>query len=527
MSLDQPINIASLAWLLVALTLVLIGAALWIFRLRRQLIAEQRAVLALQEARQIAQALSDHVPGMLGYWTRDLRCSFANKEYLTWFKRSQQQMLGLSMQELLGPELFGNNEPHIRAVLAGENQQFERQLTRANGEIGYTWAQYIAHKVDGEVRGFVALVLDISELKKAEKALRESEAFNLAVLNSVAAEIAVLDREGIIIAVNQPWRQFAEANGGPKNGSIGHCYLDSCRGTGDPAQASDSSPLEAHAGIAAVLNGSKRSFNLEYPCDSPTEQRWFAMNVTPLSRDAGGAVISHSSITQLKLIEAQLQRSLQDKTALLLEVHHRVKNNLQVITSLLRMEARRSESAATKTVLKDMQARIRSMSLLHETIYRSGTFAAIDLGTHIRQVASQSLKNLQVEDGLLQLHVQAQSLQVGLDQATACGLLLTELVSNCLKHGFSDGRAGEIRIQLAPKPDSALWSLRVSDNGAGLPSDFDARQGKSLGLQLVGSLATQMGGILLIGAGPAAEFTVDFAPEKPAALEINLARSSL
>ncbi|MCV2370118.1 sensor histidine kinase [Roseateles oligotrophus] len=527
MSLDLPTNIVAPVWALPALTLVLIAAGLWIFRLRRQVAAQQRAVLALQEARQIAQALSDHVPGMLGYWTHDLRCSFANKEYLTWFKRSQQQMLGISMQELLGERLFSMNEPYIRGVLAGKDQQFERQLIRANGEIGHTWAQYIAHKVNGEVRGFVALVLDISELKKAEKALRESEAFNLAVLNSVAAEIAVLDRKGIIIAVNQPWRQFAEANGGPKNGSVGHSYLDNCRSSGDPAQATDSSPLEAHAGIAAVLSGSKRSFNLEYPCDSPTEQRWFAMNVTPLSRDEGGAVISHSSITQLKLIEAQLQRSLQDKTALLLEVHHRVKNNLQVITSLLRLEAGRSENAATKAALKGMQARIRSMSLLHETIYRSGTFAAIDLGAHIRQVASQSLKNMQVEDGLLQLHVQAQNLQVGLDQATACGLLVTELVSNCLKHGFADGRAGEIRIGLAPKPDSTLWSLHVSDNGAGLPSDFEARKGKSLGLQLVGSLATQMGGILQIGAGPTAEFTVDFEPERPAAIEINLARSSL
>ncbi len=223
-----------------------------------------------------------------------------------------------------------------------------------------------------------------------------------------------------------------------------------------------------------------------------------------------------------KQAEQALQSSLQEKTALLLEVHHRVKNNLQVISSLLRLEAGRSEHTATKGVLKDMQARIRAMALLHETIYRKGTFAAIDLGTYVGQVASQSIKTLSTTPGAVALRLEINSVQVGLDQATPCGMLISELVSNCLKHGFPPGRTGEVCIELYPLNKPGQWRLRVSDTGIGLPEGFAARQKGSLGLQLVGDLAIQMGGVLEVGAGPQAVFTVDFKTEKPAPIAINL-----
>ncbi|MCV2366529.1 histidine kinase dimerization/phosphoacceptor domain -containing protein [Roseateles oligotrophus] len=214
--------------------------------------------------------------------------------------------------------------------------------------------------------------------------------------------------------------------------------------------------------------------------------------------------------------------ALREKTALLLEVHHRVKNNLQVITSLLRMETSRSEHQPTKAVLKDMQGRIRSMALLHETIYRKGTFAAIDLGSYIGQIASESLKTLLIGAGTVSLRLDFGAVQVGLDQATPCGMLVTELLANCLKHGFPEGRTGEISISLALLKKTNIWRLRVSDNGIGLPADFEARRQRSLGLQLVGDLAAQMSGALHIESGSRAVFTVDFTVDEPKPLVITL-----
>jgi len=223
-------------------------------------------------------------------------------------------------------------------------------------------------------------------------------------------------------------------------------------------------------------------------------------------------------ITDRKLVEHALQASLQEKVALLNEVHHRVKNNLQVITSMLRLEAGRSDHPATKSVLKDMQDRIRSLALLHESIYRSGTFAAIDLGHYLKQIATQSFRSLQSPSSTLELRLDLDTVHIGLDQATPCGLLVSELLSNCFKHAFPDGRTGEVCIKLKPTETPGQWHLQVSDTGVGLPEDFETRREKSLGLQLVDSLARQLGGSLQ--AGPGSVFAVTFTVSAPAPLQI-------
>ena len=215
--------------------------------------------------------------------------------------------------------------------------------------------------------------------------------------------------------------------------------------------------------------------------------------------------------------EQALQSSLREKEALLNEVHHRVKNNLQVINSLLRMETGRSVHAAAQSVLKDMQGRIQSMALLHESLYRSATFEAVDLGAYLKQITAQSLRTLVAQPGSVRLELALDSVQVGMDQAMPCGLLVNELVSNCLKHGFPDGQSGMVRVELQSTEDGLQQRLRVSDTGVGLPHDFAAKSGQSLGLQLVSRLARQLGGKLDIGLGPAAIFAVTFTVDVPGA----------
>lgn len=215
-------------------------------------------------------------------------------------------------------------------------------------------------------------------------------------------------------------------------------------------------------------------------------------------------------ISAYKQASRALQASLQDKTALLREVHHRVKNNLQVITSLLRLEARRCQQPEAQLALNDMQARIHSMALLHETLYRSGTFAAIDLGDYLSKLATQAFRSQLTRPGGIELVLDLASVPVSMDQALPCGLLVNELLSNCLKHGFPEGRAGKISIELQPVAGGTALQLRVSDNGVGLPADFDRSRHQSLGLQLADDLAGQLQGTLDIGPLPAAVFTLRF-----------------
>ena len=213
-----------------------------------------------------------------------------------------------------------------------------------------------------------------------------------------------------------------------------------------------------------------------------------------------------------------MRASLREKESLLKEVHHRVKNNLQVITSLLRLEAGRSDQPDTKSVLKEMQNRIRSMALLHETLYRSENLERVDLPGYIKQLTTHLYRSMVPEPGSIQLHLDLAPVSLALDQAVPCGLLVNELVSNCLKHAFPDGRTGEVRIELQLVDEGQKIRLCVSDTGVGLPTDFEEKRARSLGLQLVSDLIKQLNGQIEMGGGPGlgAVFEVTFAPKKQA-----------
>ena len=160
----------------------------------------------------------------------------------------------------------------------------------------------------GNGRGFVASILDLSERKRADEALRESEELNRAILSSLDTHVAVLDRQGKIIAVNSAWNDFARENGVRDEHRVGAGlnYLDVCR---KAVRSADVELQKALDGIKAVCEGSKEYFRMEYPCHSPTRQRWFLMLVTPLKRSEGGAVVAHNDITKRKRAEEELRAS--------------------------------------------------------------------------------------------------------------------------------------------------------------------------------------------------------------------------
>ncbi|MHB8902758.1 MAG: PAS domain S-box protein, partial [Thermoguttaceae bacterium] len=190
-------------------------------------------------------------------------------------------------------------------------------------------------------------------------------------------------------------------------------------------------------------------------------------------------------ITERNRAQEALRELLREKQSLLKEVHHRVKNNLQVISSLMRLQSAQVDNSVAQAALRDMQNRIGSMALLHETLYKSGSFARVDLATYLRSLCSQLFHSLVANPESIQLRLDVASVSLELSQAVPCGLLINELVSNCLKHAFPDGRAGEVRVEIQSVDDGPAVRLRVADNGAGLPADFDLEQLQSLGLQLV------------------------------------------
>jgi PAS domain S-box-containing protein len=212
-------------------------------------------------------------------------------------------------------------------------------------------------------------------------------------------------------------------------------------------------------------------------------------------------------VTDRKRNEEALRVSLREKESLLRETHHRVKNNLALIASLMRLEAGRSREPGTKAVLTEMQTRIRSVVLLNETLYKTASYSRVALGDYVRQVANHVFEAQNANSGAARLVLDLEPVEVETGQAIPCGLIVNELLTNSLKHAFPNGRSGEVRVALRQQAGGSVC-LRVSDTGAGLPEDFASRQGNSLGLQLVSDLARQLLGALDIGPGPT--FTVTF-----------------
>jgi PAS domain S-box-containing protein len=198
-------------------------------------------------------------------------------------------------------------------------------------------------------------------------------------------------------------------------------------------------------------------------------------------------------IAQRMQVEEELKASLQEKEALLQEIHHRVKNNLQVICSLLNLQSRRIEDRDTLQMFRESQDRVRSMALIHERLYCSQDMAKVDFGDYLRDLTNQMVRSYRSKSNQVKLTVSADDVGLSLDKAVPCGLVTNELISNAMKHAFPDGRDGEIHVSLRSDHDQRL-TLCVADNGVGLPGDLDIDARNTLGLQLIRVLTRQMGG---------------------------------
>ncbi len=216
-------------------------------------------------------------------------------------------------------------------------------------------------------------------------------------------------------------------------------------------------------------------------------------------------------IAERRRAEERITASLHEKEILLREIHHRVKNNLQVISSLLSLQAGHVGAPQVRTLLQDSQNRIRSMVLVHEKLYQSENLAQVDFAEYVRGLAVSLLGSCGADARGIALKVEADDVFLGIDEAVPCGLILNELVSNALKHAFPDGRRGEIWIGLSENGARQV-TLTVGDDGVGLPRGLDFRATESLGLQLVTTLMGQLGGEISLAGGRGTEFKITVDP---------------
>ncbi|HSL41177.1 MAG TPA: histidine kinase dimerization/phosphoacceptor domain -containing protein, partial [Desulforhopalus sp.] len=420
---------------------------------------------------------------------------------ITRANRSICTMLGLREADLVGRHISelpftGQSlaeQPFRFDLLAqGETVTRDRTLVHADGTL-----------VAVEMRSGVlpdgtyqSILRDVTERRRARKLLEEQADFTRRVLDSTDAHIAILDQEGKIIGVNSAWSRFARENHGdnPEKLGVGASYF--CPWSG--ADGDTTAAAEAFAGVRRAQRGEVDSFELVYPCHSPSAKRWFTMRVLPLTGAPGSVLVSHTDITAIKETEESLSATLAEREVLIREVHHRVKNNLAAIVGLLEMQRRILVDPESREILTELGGRIRSMSLIHEKLYRSENLARIDFQHYLTALISHLRTSY--GSGQIQCRSEAVGVEMPLDLAVPCGMIVNELVTNALKYAFppewtaAGGHdAGCIRVAISQ--EKGFYTLSVSDNGIGLPPGFAWTAANTMGMVLIRMLGGhQLGG---------------------------------
>lgn len=361
---------------------------------------------------------------------------------------------------------------------------------------------------EGKVLYFEGHIQDITPLLEASQKLVETKAQLEALINAIPDIIFFKNRERKYVIVNKAFEQTFRLS------------QEKILGKDDAQLLPADLAAQCMESDAAVFN-LRQLFVAEEILEGKDGQKVVLETIkAPLFGADGsltGLVGISRDITQRKKNEEELRQLLQEKEILLREINHRVKNNMQVISSLLSLQAQKLADDRAVQALKECQERIRSMALVHDMLYQQRAFDRIEFSSYLRLLTNHLFHAYKADSRLLQLRVEAEEIHFNLNTAIPCGLIVNEFVTNALKHAFLPGQRGEIIVKLERVEDKR-FILTVKDNGRGLPVDFDMNKPKSLGLEIVKILARQLGGFLRVSTTPGTEFQVIFEEQATSSL---------
>jgi two-component sensor histidine kinase/sensor domain CHASE-containing protein len=335
----------------------------------------------------------------------------------------------------------------------------------------------------------------LDTLARSTEQLRDSERRNAAFLDAVPDTIFRVTRDGTILDARSSHIETLLETAGNLVGKDSEQLL--------PLFSFISPELfdKSLSATAAALNTGVTQ-TLSFSVDTEAGKRYFEERFVAANDNEVIALVRE--VTDIRNAEEARRRGI-----LLKEIHHRVKNNLQVISSLLALQAGAAKDPVTRTLLRESRDRVRSMGLIHEKLYLSEGERGMSFSAYVGDLAAHLRRSYTGSSEAITMELDVQDIVLDMDASVPCGLIINELLSNALKHAYVEEQAGTIRMRMREEPKGTV-ELTVSDDGKGLPPGFDIGSTHTLGLRIVGSLVAQLKGTISAGPGPGASFTITF-----------------
>ncbi|MBD2465248.1 PAS domain S-box protein [Oscillatoria sp. FACHB-1407] len=472
----------------------------------------KRAEESLQQSEERFRTVFDCAPIAISLVKIDTYEVFrVNAAHRQIFGYSEAELATMFLADLSHPDDLEKDVAQVERMVRGEIAGFQmekRFITKSGNVILSDMTVALIRDSDGHPLYSMAMIEDITERKQSEMLLKAQQEFLRRLIDTVPNLIFVKDWEGRFTLVNQATANLYNTS---IQNLIGKTDADF---NPNEVEIEQSLAVDREVMTTMTLKVLEETFTT-----ADGQQRYFQTIKTPIQSANGhfkevlGVATDISDRQQIEIAlrqsEEQLRASLEEKNVLLQEIHHRVKNNLQTISSLLRLQANTISDPMVLELLKESQSRVQSMALIHEKLYQSPNFARINVAEYIRELTQYLFSTYLTNANSIRPHITVDSIEIDIHIANPIGLILNELLTNALKYAFPNQQTGIISIQFHCNT-SSQYCLTVADNGIGLPEDLDIYTTRSLGLKLVQILTRQLGGILEVNRDRGTCFTLAF-----------------
>ncbi|HVI86892.1 MAG TPA: PAS domain S-box protein [Dongiaceae bacterium] len=452
-----------------------------------------------QRGRDVFRRVVEAAPSAMLVIGRDGSIVLTNAQVEQLFGYARHELLGQSI-EILVPERYRDGHPGLRQGFFARPQSRPMGagrdlygLRKDGSEFPVEIGLNPIETEDGTL--VLSSIIDLSPRKRVEERFRR-------VVEAAPSAMVMINSAGLIEMVNNQAERLFGYDRTELLGQSVEALVPARFRQHHPQLRSNffadlqSRPMGAGRDLYAL-----RKDGSEFPVE---------IGLNPIETEDGTMVLSAIvDISDRKQKEQRIEEALEEKNILLAEIHHRVKNNLQIVHSLLDLQSARLTDQAAIEMLNDSKNRVSSMALIHQILYQSKDFAEIDFRSVLDSLVPTLVQSYRISPTTIDVRLDTENVPLALNAAIPCGLIVNELISNALKHAFPAGRSGRLSVSMK-QDDRDIVELRVEDDGIGIPSEIDFETTSTLGLQLVQLLTSQLKGTLDINRVNPTCFTIAF-----------------